>query len=830
MKTTLRKWLLASLAVAAVPCAARPALANDWYQWRGPEQNGVSREANLPEKWSPEGENLVWTAPFGGMSSPIVMKGKLYTLTRIGEVAADGGVAVVPGPKTQEAVICLDAKTGKLLWQHTANMYMTDDPFHRLGWSNCVGDPKTGRVYALGAQNELVCLDGETGKEIWKHQMTEEFGLISTFGGRTPSPAIDEDSIYLVGVAFGWADNAGGQYRVFSFDKNTGQPLWTNGTGGIPVDAPYQTPVIANINGEHVLVTGSGDGGTYCFQARTGKKLWGFKGAKRGFNASVLVNDNKVYVNWDLDNLDSTRLGRIVCLDPAHLTEGSPKEAWRIDGIEAGFPSSTIADGTLYVADDGAVIYAIDAATGKIKYKKRFGTIGKASLVFADGKIYYPEANGRMWILKPGDKKFDVLSHVDLEEKKGREYTIFGSVAIADGHVYIQAANTTYCIGAKEFSVQDVAIPEGPKEEPLAGNGKTAAPALVQVVPCDVSLKPGEKAQFVARAYDAKGRLLGDVKPQWSIGQLTLPAPRARPKELIRPNAAAAAKGAATAPAAAPAPAIPAPATQPAAPIKAGNLAGEVTADGVFTATPGPFQGGGIFAMEGSATGFARVRVFPPLPWKIDFEKNILEKPPLTWIGAGMKFAVRELPVDGNPKNKVLTKLTDIPLYARARTYFGTPDMTDYTIEGDVQVKETVYEMDGKVVHKIPDAGVINSRYVLELKGSNQWLSLHGWPAALPPVELQPGWAVHSAVNFPWKANAWYHLKLTVEHRDGKAYCHGKAWPTGQPEPKEWTINLVDETPNLNGSPGLWGFSNDHEIYYDNVSVTPNAGLVQAAK
>ncbi len=135
-------------------------------------------------------------------------------------------------------------------------------------------------VYALGAQNELVCLDGETGKVIWMHQMTEEYGLISTFGGRTPSPALDEDHLSSPASRSAGPTTPAGAYRVFCFDKNTGQPVWTNSTGGIPVDAPYQTPVITNINGEHVLVTGSGDGGTYCFQARTGKKLWGFKGSK----------------------------------------------------------------------------------------------------------------------------------------------------------------------------------------------------------------------------------------------------------------------------------------------------------------------------------------------------------------------------------------------------------------------------------------------------------------------------------------------------------------------------------------------------------------------
>ena len=865
MKINLNRCLLwAGTLALSVSFGGGRALANDWYQWRGPEQNGVSRETNLPVEWDlptadhPEGKNIVWTNDVGGMSSPIVMKGKIYVYSRVGEVAAGAGAAasLEPGPNTQETLTCVDAKTGKVLWRHLSNMFMTDDPFHRIGWSNVVGDPQTGHVYGLGAQNDFVCLDGETGKVIWEHQMTEEFGLISTFGGRTPSPAVDEDQVFIGGVAFGWADNAGGAYRIFAFDKNTGQPLWTNATGGIPVDAPYQTPVITNINGQHTLVTGSGDGGIYAFQARTGKKLWGFKGAKRGMNASVITQGDKVFASWDLDNYDSTRLGRVVCLDGANVTDGAPKEVWRIDGIEAGFPSPTIADDTLYVATDSAVIYAINPETGKVKYKKGFGTIGKPSLVWADGKLYFPEANGRVWIIKPGEKKFEVLSHVDVEEKKGREYTVFGSVAISDGHVYMQAANRMFCIGPREFAVQSVAIPPGPQEEAMPDASKSPQPTLIQVVPCDVRLRPGEKIKFAARAYDAKGRLLGAVNPRWAIGQLTLPAPRAKPKELIRPNAAAAAAAAGVpgapgvgasaagtpgagapafpggpAAAPAPAPAAAAPATHPAAPIKAGNLLGQVASDGTFTAAPGPLQGGGLFATDGGVTGFARVRVFPPLPWKFDFEKNLVGKPPLTWIGAGMKFAVHELPENGKPNN-VLTKLTDIPLYARARTYFGTPDMANYTIEGDVMVRETIVKdpVTGKLVHKTPDVGVINSRYVLELKGSNQWLGIHAWPAALPRVETDPGLAAHVAINFAWNAGKWYHLKLMVEQQSGKAVCRGKAWPVGQPEPKDWMLTLVDDVPNVSGSPGLWGFSNDHEIYYDNISVTPNTGLAQAAK
>src|SRR4051812_30281035 len=133
--------LLSILIGAAL--SATPVLARDWYQWRGPEQNGVSRETGLPESWDPDsGENVVWKkAGVGGMSSPVIMNGKVYTLGRISEVPEGGNVRA--GDRTQEALFCLDANTGEILWQQAENMFQTDVPFHRLGWSNPVADPET---------------------------------------------------------------------------------------------------------------------------------------------------------------------------------------------------------------------------------------------------------------------------------------------------------------------------------------------------------------------------------------------------------------------------------------------------------------------------------------------------------------------------------------------------------------------------------------------------------------------------------------------------------------------------------------------------------------
>ncbi len=211
-----------------------------------------------------------------------------------------------------------------MLWKYLEPMYQTDVPFHRLGWGNPVADPSTGRVYGLGSQCALVCLDGQTGKLIWKRQMTEEFGMISTFGGRTPSPAIDEDQLIIGGVAFGWGDNARGQHRLFALDKNTGELRWTNSTGGLPVDAPYNTPVVTVINGERIVILAAGDGGVHAFQARTGKKVWSFKASIRGMNASVVVDGNYVFCCHDLDNPDTSELGRIYCLDASKLEPGKP--------------------------------------------------------------------------------------------------------------------------------------------------------------------------------------------------------------------------------------------------------------------------------------------------------------------------------------------------------------------------------------------------------------------------------------------------------------------------------------------------------------------------
>ena len=177
----------------------------DWPNWRGPQQNSSSYEKGLIEKFNPKGgsgSNVLWKSEAAaGISTPIVMHGRLYTIVRDS-----------PGTrKDAEKVICLDAVSGKVIWENIYNVFLSDVPAERVGWSNVCGDPETHRVYSLGACCLLQCIDGETGKTLWDRSLSEEYGMLSTYGGRTNSPVVFEDPWRLIKQPVNWF---GSQARV----------------------------------------------------------------------------------------------------------------------------------------------------------------------------------------------------------------------------------------------------------------------------------------------------------------------------------------------------------------------------------------------------------------------------------------------------------------------------------------------------------------------------------------------------------------------------------------------------------------------------------------
>src|SRR3954469_2417361 len=253
------RWIgLLVLAVAALIIAAdNPPAMHDWPDWRGPNRDGTSPAKGLPEKWSLTGDGLAWKAPYGGRSTPIVLGDHLYLENTAGSGATE-----------QERIVCLNADTGKLLWEYKFNLYQSDVPAHRVGWASPAADPETGNVYSFGVNNLTTALSRD-GKKLWERSITEEFSPFTTHGGRTVSPMIDGNLVIVsTPTSTGGAQGNRAQ-RFISMDKRTGDIVWISTPGGRPYDTSYAPMSIATINGTRLLMTGGADGAALAMKPQT---------------------------------------------------------------------------------------------------------------------------------------------------------------------------------------------------------------------------------------------------------------------------------------------------------------------------------------------------------------------------------------------------------------------------------------------------------------------------------------------------------------------------------------------------------------------------------
>ncbi|HEU4796923.1 MAG TPA: PQQ-binding-like beta-propeller repeat protein, partial [Pyrinomonadaceae bacterium] len=586
-------------------------VAGDWAEWRGPARDGVSLEKNLPEKWSPAGENLAWKAPYGGRSAPIVMGDRVYLQNAAGQ-----------GETLQERIMCFNADTGKLLWEHRFNTYLSDVPPHRIGWASPVGDPATGNVYVFGGGGSLMGLNRE-GKVIWERTIGEDFGLLTTHGGRTVSPIIDGDLVIVSGVTFQWGQHGRGAHRFLAFDKKTGETVYVSAPGGRPYDTTYAPPVIANINGTRLLIQGGSDGAVYAIKPQTGEPVWKYEISKRGINTGVVVKGTTAILTHSEENLASNEMGMIVAVDATAKGDIKKEQIkWNVYGWQGGFSSPVIDGDRLYQLDNGANIAAFDVNSGKQLWLQNLGTIQKASPVLADGKLYVGTENGKFFILKPGPTGAEILDQDQLGTE-ARPEAIIASVAVSNGRVFVVSDSNLYCIGkkARSNSSQGAAAAVG-------ANVSSQAATFVQVVPTELLLKPGDKVNFRARLFDAQGNFIREESTaEWSLDQL---------------------KG--------------------------------TIANGQFTAGGDTAQAGSVKATVAGITGAASVRVFPPLPWSENFDAMAANSVPPTWNNMTLKYAVRD-----QNGNKVLAKLTEgSSLLSRSRAYMGPSDWSNYTVEADV--------------------------------------------------------------------------------------------------------------------------------------------------
>jgi outer membrane protein assembly factor BamB len=405
------------------PClAAEPAVEN-WPGWRGPRGDGTSQETQIPTSWNGQtGENIAWKTeiPGTGHSSPIVWGDRVFVVTCLDD-------------KSERALLCLDRRTGKILWQKTV-LAAPLEKKHSLN-SFASGTPATdGKlVYVsllaadFASQTErtpgdmVVAAYDFDGQQKWLVKP----GRFASTHGYCSSPVLFEDKVIVNG------DHDGDGY-VVALARDSGKELWRiarpNNTRS------YCTPIIRDLGGRmQMLLSGSKCVASY--DPRTGQQHWLMDGPTEQFVASLVEDGRYVYLTA---GFPERHVLAFKSDGSGHV--GDEQIVWRTRKNCSYVPSPILCSGYLLVAADDGIATCYQAATGNLQWTARLGKHYSASLVTAGGLVYFLADDGIVKVVRPGKEL-----HVMAENPLG-EYC-YASAAISQGQVFIRGEKHLYCIG-----------------------------------------------------------------------------------------------------------------------------------------------------------------------------------------------------------------------------------------------------------------------------------------------------------------------------------------------------------------------------------------------
>ncbi len=395
---------LTGVMVVALILVAACAFAQEWPQWRGPDRSGKVTGFTAPEKW-PDKLAEKWKVPVGtGDSTPALVGERLYVFSR---------------QEGEEVILCLDAASGDELWRYKYEAAGPTGPASRHPGPRSSPAVGEGKVVTLGVGGILMCLDAESGGEVWRK---DEFPNVVPRYFTSMSPIIVDGTViaHLGGEGNG---------ALMAFDLSTGDLKWKwDGEG-----PAYSSPVLMTVGDSRQLVTMT-EKSVVGVGAADGKLLWQvpFEPMRRAYNAATpIVDGDTVYITGQGRGTKAVKIEK--------EEEGfTAKELWNNPEVAVQFNTPVLRDGLLYGLSDKGFLFCLNAETGETAWTDATNRGGAFAAVVDAGPVLIAlPGNSELTVFEPDAEKYAEVARIKVADT-----ATYAHPVIAGNRVFVKDQET----------------------------------------------------------------------------------------------------------------------------------------------------------------------------------------------------------------------------------------------------------------------------------------------------------------------------------------------------------------------------------------------------
>ena len=408
------------LAQSKTPSLPPPPAGAGWTQWRGSRRDGIAPDGPLRTDWDKNPPKQLWKADCGGgYSSFAVVERRVYTQDKQGD---------------SERVICLDAESGKQLWEY---VYPADYSGLKMGYNagpRATPTIEGDRLFAVGAVGKFVCLElppmGGQPKLLWEHDLLGEFRASLPSWGVACSPLLEGE---LVIVQPGGRDGS-----VAAFEKKTGELRWKSQSN----PSGYSSPIATTIGGVRVIYAFTGDA-LLCVRAADGELLdkYTWTTDNKGNIATPIVHDQWVFIS------SGYKKGCALLRAEADGDRVRFREVYARNNRVMRNHHSTCAfmDWYLYGFDENE-LRCVDFKTGLVKEDWESKSIRKGSLILAGKHLIVLSEDGNLALVEATPEEFRMVATFPSRLNRSE---IWALPVLVDGRLYLRDGQKVICLDVR---------------------------------------------------------------------------------------------------------------------------------------------------------------------------------------------------------------------------------------------------------------------------------------------------------------------------------------------------------------------------------------------